>query len=377
MPVDQEGKHRGHRSLAGIDASVAAREDEHAAPIDADRARGAGLWGDINIICTAMRYPRLRSVDALDQTVVRLEGVRAAGDAIPGWPRRYLHAGPPVGLDELPGPMCGALLGALVFEGEAGTRSGGGAPRLGRGRARALPRRIAASALWPGREPADARRGRGLGRAARVRPLNEGLGRALRFGSYDEARSPASSGWQAWRAGTRSRDRGDRAHRADRDGRRGPAPRGRVPQPQRRDHRGARGRLAPASPRPPGGEAAECSPTRFENRHFFLPSRSRREAARGRRAWCAAQPRRHRDVGNGRRLGIRVSGLGTSGSRRWRRSATPLLRRLRRHEATPMMGDSFITESRAGAPGADRRSRDHLVHRRDVESAPHLIAEMR
>src|SRR3712207_1824809 len=67
-----------------------------------------------------MSDPRLRSVDALDETVVHLEGVRAAGEAIPWVGRsRYLHAGPPIELNELPGPMRGALLGALVFEGEA------------------------------------------------------------------------------------------------------------------------------------------------------------------------------------------------------------------------------------------------------------------
>lgn len=59
-------------------------------------------------------------LDALDLAPARAVGVRSAATVTAAvGPRRYLHAGPPLALDELPGPMLGALAGALVFEGEA------------------------------------------------------------------------------------------------------------------------------------------------------------------------------------------------------------------------------------------------------------------
>ena len=67
-----------------------------------------------------MPDPVRSSIDALDRIEVRLAGVRPASEVIPGiGRRRYLHGGPPLAREELPGPMRGAILGALVFEGEA------------------------------------------------------------------------------------------------------------------------------------------------------------------------------------------------------------------------------------------------------------------
>jgi hypothetical protein len=60
------------------------------------------------------------ALNALDETRVVLRGVRPAGEVVDEvGPRRFLHSGPPLELDEIPGPMRGAILGALVFEGEA------------------------------------------------------------------------------------------------------------------------------------------------------------------------------------------------------------------------------------------------------------------
>lgn len=64
--------------------------------------------------------PAKRSIDALNATEVTLVGVRPAGELVPELgPRRFLHSGPPIELEEIPGPMRGALIGALVFEGQA------------------------------------------------------------------------------------------------------------------------------------------------------------------------------------------------------------------------------------------------------------------
>ncbi len=50
-----------------------------------------------------------------------LTGVARASDAIEGMhPKRILHAGPPISWDRMSGPLRGAVIGALIFEGLAG-----------------------------------------------------------------------------------------------------------------------------------------------------------------------------------------------------------------------------------------------------------------
>jgi len=129
---------------------------------------------------------RDRGLRALDQVAVRAVGVAAAREVtdVVG-PRHFLHAGPPLALDELPGPMRGAVIGALVFEREA--RSPDDAQRLldagevtlscnhETGGAGAMAGVVSPSM------PVLIAAGDDGGRA--FSPLNEGLGRALRFGA--------------------------------------------------------------------------------------------------------------------------------------------------------------------------------------------------
>ena len=62
------------------------------------------------------------SVQRLDQTRSFLVAVRPAGEVIEAVAHdRYLHAGPPLGADEPPAPMRGALAAVLVFEGRCAT----------------------------------------------------------------------------------------------------------------------------------------------------------------------------------------------------------------------------------------------------------------
>ncbi|MCY3805699.1 MAG: DUF1116 domain-containing protein [bacterium] len=134
--------------------------------------------------------PRLPAVEALDSTRVRAVGVRPAREVTGAvGERRYLHAGPPLGGGGIGGPLRGALIGALMLEGEADS-----------------PRAAARILDGGGLALASCHDNGGVGAMAGVvtpsipvvvmetdqgsrafSPLNEGLGKALRFGSYDPA----------------------------------------------------------------------------------------------------------------------------------------------------------------------------------------------
>lgn len=298
-----------------------------------------------------MTDARRESIAALQATPVYLEGVRPAAELIP-WVgrRRYLHGGPPLALEELPGPMRGALLGALIFEGEArdlaeaeallsaeeveihpchdhrcvGAMAGVVTPRM--------PLVVVAA-----------------GSRRAFSPLNEGLGKALRFGSHDRATLDrlewlsAVSG-PALDAAIRASEpidltamvaeglcRGDECHNRN-----------------VASTAALMGRLAPAVVEErPREEAVRVLASGFGNRHFFLPfsiavAKLLADAAHG----VPESPIVTAIAGNGRRLGVRVSGLGD----RWFLAPAPLgdarfFSGYDACEATPTMGDSFITEA--------------------------------
>ncbi len=59
-------------------------------------------------------------LDRMMNTHPVLVGVEKAGDVIPGMrPNLFLHAGPPITWTQMCGPMKGAVMGALIFEGMA------------------------------------------------------------------------------------------------------------------------------------------------------------------------------------------------------------------------------------------------------------------
>jgi len=125
---------------------------------------------------------------ALDETRVTAIGVRPAAEVTGAVrARRYLHAGPPLDGSDIVGPLRGALIGALMLEGEADS-----------------PEAAAGILARGDLELASCHDNGGVGAMAGVvtpsipvvvmetdrgsrafSPLNEGLGRALRFGSYD------------------------------------------------------------------------------------------------------------------------------------------------------------------------------------------------
>ena len=128
------------------------------------------------------------ALGALDETRVRAVGVRPAGEVTGAvGERRYLHAGPPLAAEGVVGPLRGALIGALMLEGEADS------PETA---ARILDRGDLELASCHDNGAVGAMAGvvtpsipvvvmeTGGGSRA-FSPLNEGLGKALRFGSYD------------------------------------------------------------------------------------------------------------------------------------------------------------------------------------------------
>jgi Protein of unknown function (DUF1116) len=331
-----------------------------------------------------MSDPRLRSIEALEGIEVHLEGIRPAGEAIP-WVtrRRYLHAGPPIGLEELPGPMRGALLGALVFEGEAEGFDEAEA-LLAAGEVELEPCHDhgcvgAMAGIVTPRMPvvvvaAGARRA--------FSPINEGLGKALRFGSNDPAVLDRLE-WLA-RTGAPALDRAIRAsepidltamvaeglRRGDECHNRNVA-----------STAGLMGRLAPAIAETcPGPEAARVLAYGFGNRHFFLPfsiatGKLLADAAHG----VEGSPIVTAMCGNGRRLGIRVSGLG----REWLTAPAPIgdarfFDGYGPGDSTPTMGDSFISEV-AGWGAFALAAAPAIVSfiGGDVESCRALVGEMR
>jgi hypothetical protein len=294
--------------------------------------------------------PVQRSLDALDQTAVRLVGVRPAGEVIDAVaPRVYLHSGPPLALADIPGPMRGALLGALVFEGEA--RDLAEAAEIvdaGEVELRSCHDNGAVGAMAgivTPRMPGVVVQGGGR---SLYSPLNEGLGQALRFGSNDDQTLDRLR-WMADVAGpvldaaiqssepmelgeviAEGLRRGDECHNRN------------VATSAFLIARLAAG-IARAGP----DAAADVFSYAAGNRHFALPF----SIAAGKAIGDAAHGHPGSPVvtamaGNGRQFGIRVSGAGD----RWFLAPAPLgdarfFEGYTASDATPTMGDSMITET--------------------------------
>lgn len=129
-----------------------------------------------------------RSVAALDSTKVRLERVCTAREVTSKvGPRSFLHAGPPIRLDQIPGPMRGAIIGGLLFEGEAKNAAEAEAI-IDAGDIEITPCHDAgalgamAGIITPNMPVVVAR----SERHTTFAPLNEGTDGAVRYGSYDD-----------------------------------------------------------------------------------------------------------------------------------------------------------------------------------------------
>lgn len=296
--------------------------------------------------------PNSRAFAALDATPAFVVGVIPAAEATPVVGRRkYLHAGPPLGDDALPPPMWGALLGALVFEGEAADLAEAeGIVAAGEVELSSCHDAGVVGAMAGVVTPSmpvvvvesDA------GRRA-FSPLNEGLGRALRFGSNQPdiltrlswIRDVAAPLLDAAIAALPPLDvttlqaeglrRGDECHN--------------------RNVASTAALVARLAPALVGSEdsrenLAAVLHYASSNPHFFLPfsmaaSKVVADSAHGidRSGIVTAIS------ANGRRVGIRVSGLGDEWFVADAPVGTPrLFDGFTIDDVQPMMGDSFVTE---------------------------------
>jgi Protein of unknown function (DUF1116) len=296
--------------------------------------------------------PESPGLAALNTTTVRAVGVRPAGEVCAAVaPRRFLHAGPPIALADVVGPARGAFCGALVFEGEAADVAE--AERiLARGDLELVPcQDVGAAGAMAGvvtpRMPvvvAECSDG-----SRTFAPLNEGLGKALRFGSYDDD-ILARLRWMGDVAGplldaaiddvegvdvtelqSEGLRRGDECHNRN-----------------IASSAGLVARLAPSIVRMAGepGDAADLLAFMAGNPHFFLSFSIASAKGIGDAAHRAAEPGLVTAIcANGRSMGVRVSGLGD----RWLLADAPvgkpkLFPGYRLDDVCPAMGDSYMTE---------------------------------
>lgn len=155
-------------------------------PAQGDRAAGQALARLVNRAGTEAANRAAFAAYLAAQPV--LEGVALAGAALPGMTARtILHAGPPIDWPRMCGPMQGAIIGAILFEGWAGDAED--ARRLAASgkiafapchhHAAVGPMAGVISPSMPVWIVADAAHGR----RRSFSNFNEGLGRALRFGA--------------------------------------------------------------------------------------------------------------------------------------------------------------------------------------------------
>ena len=291
-------------------------------------------------------------------------GIGTAGDVIPGMRNDLvLHAGPPVEWERMCGPMRGAVIGGLLYEGLAATPEEADRPWPPPARSRSRPatttRRSGPMAgIVTASMPVWILENGAFGNRAYA-TLNEGLGKVLRYGAYgDEVIERLR--WmerraRAGRCARRSRrtgpldlrsliaqalQMGDEGHNRNRAGHLAAHPRAgagpRAHEPRRRRRRGASSRFLDG------------------NDHFFLNLSmaackcvARRRGAGSPRSTMVTVMAR-----NGTDFGIQLSAIRATlvhrPRRRWSTASTSPASRAA--DAAPDIGDSVITET-AGLGG--------------------------
>lgn len=298
-------------------------------------------------------------VDAVDPAVRRLDdtrsflvGIAPAGEVIPAvGTDRYLHAGPPLGSHGVPAPMRGALAAVLVFEGrcptigEAYAHIDSGRLELGSAHEAGAVGAVA-GVISPSMPVVVIEADTG---ARAFSPLNEGLGRVIRFGATDDSAierlrwmsdelAPTLDGAvrrlgrvEITRLQAEGLRRGDECHN--------------------RNVASSAALICTLGPAiceaaRSAGTAARALSAVSENPHFFLPfSMASAKAVAVSAHGMPGSPVVTAMASNGVRFGIRVSGCGDT----WFTAPAPvgepkLFDGFELADAHPAMGDSFITE---------------------------------
>jgi hypothetical protein len=138
------------------------------------------------------------AVERLQGVRPLLVGVARAGDVVPGLaPGLLLHAGPPIEWERASGPLRGAAIGALLYEGMAGDEGAAEAMLAGgeialepchhHGAVGPMAGVLSPSmTVWVVADGASGRRA--------FSNLNEGYGKVLRYGAYAPRCSTACAG---------------------------------------------------------------------------------------------------------------------------------------------------------------------------------------
>lgn len=292
-----------------------------------------------------------KSVAALDTTKVRLERVCVAREVTTRvGPRSFLHAGPPIQLADIPGPMRGAIIGGLLFEGEA--KNAIDAERIiDAGEIELTPCHDAgalgamAGIITPNMPVVVAR----SEDHSTFAPLNEGTDGAVRYGSFDD-KTLARLKWMSTDMvavldeAVQSSESIDLVDLISEGLRRGDECHNRLVATTAI----LITRLAPSFIRSRKSEAAEkVAAFMAGNGHFALPfAISMAKALTLSAANVADSPVVTAMSANGREFGIRTSGTGD----RWFVAPSPigepkLVPGARIEDITPTMGDSMISET--------------------------------
>ena len=182
-------------AVANVGAELFAAElERQGAPVERVDWRPPVTEADVALAALAPHSERIAAAN--DEALTRLQearpllrGIATARDAIAGLDdRTLLHAGPPVEWDEMSGPLRGAIVGAVLYEGVAATaeeaerKAASGelefAPCHEHGAVGPMAGVVSASMpMWVVENEAHGNRAHCT--------LNEGLGKVLRYGAFD------------------------------------------------------------------------------------------------------------------------------------------------------------------------------------------------
>jgi hypothetical protein len=182
--IDLQGK-----SAVSIEWTVPCRGDEHLfAVLERLRTVEITAGGKRTYLAEVMARANRQALETINAAHPVVAGIGKALDTVPGMAEDLiLHAGPPVTWDRMCGPMKGAVIGALIYEGRAGDQVA--AEKLARSGAIRFEPCHDHAAVGPmagiisPSMPVWIVENKQRGNRA-FATLNEGLGKVLRFGAF-------------------------------------------------------------------------------------------------------------------------------------------------------------------------------------------------